>query len=90
MTSSKRILHIHTTDFLPKSGRPAKISDQQLKTLVKTVEDKTGVSQHRLGRQFDVNHSAISRVLKAPTSVKVLKRKTAAKYSNEDQQRQAQ
>ena len=86
----KKYSTYHRTNFLPKSDRPSKTSDQQLKTLMKTVENKTRVSQRRLARRFAVNHSTISRVLKARTSVKILKRKTAPKYSNEDQQRRAQ
>ena len=58
-----------TIHFLPKSGRPSKISDKQLKALVQTVENKTGVSQHRLGRRFGIHYSTISRVLKSRTSV---------------------
>jgi hypothetical protein len=34
-----------TTKFLPKSGRPSKISDKQVKALVKSVNNKTGISQ---------------------------------------------
>jgi transposase len=37
-----------TTTFFPKSGRPAKISTQQVKSLVKKVNNKTGVSQRKL------------------------------------------
>lgn len=44
-----------TTDFLLRSGRPSKISDKQLKALVQTVENKTGVSQRRLRRRFSVH-----------------------------------
>jgi transposase len=79
-----------TTTFLPKYGRSSKISDQQVKILVKTVNNKTGISQRKLGRRFGVAHSTISRVLKKRTQIKILKRKNASKYSNEGQQRRAQ
>lgn len=79
-----------TTDFLPRSGRPSKISSKRLKSLIHAVENKTGVSQRRLGRRFRVHQSTISRVLKTRTSVRVLKRQTAPKYSNDDQERRAQ
>lgn len=79
-----------TTDFLPKSGRASKISNKQLKTLVEAVENKTGISQRRLGRRFSVHQSTICRVLKNRTGVKVLKRKTAPRYSNDDQERRAE
>ena len=79
-----------TTDFFPKSGRKPKISDQQLKVLVKSVDNKTGISQRKLARKFGVSQSTVSRTLKNRTQVKILKRKTAPKYSNEDQERRAQ
>jgi transposase len=66
--------HGKTTFFL-KSGRPTKISTQQVKTLVKTVNNKTGISQRKLARRFAVSQSTISRVLK---------RKSVPKYSGED------
>lgn len=78
-----------TTDFFPRSGRPSKISSKLLKSLVQAVENKTGVSQRRLGRRFGVHQSTISRVLKIRTSVRVLKRQTAP-YSSYDQERRAQ
>ena len=54
----------NSTNYLPKTGRPKKISDQELKTLVRLIDNKVGVSQHRLGRRFGVNQSTISRNLK--------------------------
>ena len=45
----------NSTNYLSKTGRPKKISDQELKTLVRLVDNKVGVSQHRLGRRFGVN-----------------------------------
>ena len=78
------------TSFLPKSGRPNKISEKQLKTLVKLVDNKTGVSQRQLSRRFGVAQSTISRNLKKRTNVKILKRKNAPKYTNEEQQRRTQ
>ena len=78
-----------TTQFLPKPGRPSKISEKQLKALVKAVDNKTGVSLRRLGRRFGVHYSTISRVLRSRTLVRVLKRKSAPKYSNADQENRA-
>jgi transposase len=78
------------TSSLPKSGRLTKISDKQLKMLVKAVNNKTGISQRRLGRRFDVAQSTISRILKKRTDVRILKRTTAPKYTNEEQQQRAQ
>ena len=78
------------TSFLSKSGRPTKISNKQLKMLVKTVNNKTGISQRRLGRRFGVVQSTISRILKNRTNVRILKRTTAPKYTNDEQQRRVQ
>ena len=54
----------NSTNYLPKPGRPKKISDQELKILARPVDNKVEVSQHRLGRRFGLNQSAISRNLK--------------------------
>jgi len=82
--------HKHnSTNYLPKTGRPKKISDQELKTLVRLVDNKVGVSQRRLGRRFGVNQSTISRNLKKRTSVRVYKRRSAPKYISDDQQKRA-
>ena len=48
-----KYLTYNTTEFRPKSGRPRKISDQKLRSLVKCVEDRVGVSQRRLARRFN-------------------------------------
>lgn len=42
------------TSFLLKSGRPTKISDKLLKSLVKLVDNKTVISQRKLGQRFSV------------------------------------
>ena len=79
-----------TTTVLSKSGRPPKISDKEVQSLVKTVNNKTGISQCRLGRQFAVHQSTISRPLKKRTSVKIFTRRKAPKYRNENQKHRAQ
>ena len=48
-----------------------------------------GVSQRRLGRRFGVSESTISHHLKKQTSVRICKRRSAPKYTNEDQQQRA-
>ena len=72
-----KYIKYNTTEFRPKSGRPRKISDQKLRSLVKSVEDRAGVSQRRLARRFNVSQSTISRNLKARTSVRVYQRRSA-------------
>lgn len=79
-----------TTTFLSKSGRPPKISDKEVQSLVKTVNNKTGISQRRLGRQFGVHQSTISRTLKKRTSVRIFTRRKAPKYRDENQKHRAQ
>ena len=68
-----------------KSGRSPKISDKEVQSL-----DKTGISQHRLGRQFGVHQSTISRILKKRTSVKIFTRRKAPKYRDENQKHRTQ
>ncbi len=50
-----RILKKYTkhakTTFFPKSGRPPKISNRQVQSLVKKVNNKAGISQRKLARQ---------------------------------------
>ena len=74
---------------MPKSARPKKFSEQQLRTLAKLVSNKVGLSQRRLGRRFGVIQSTISRHLKKQTSVRIYERRSAPKYKNEDQQQRA-
>ena len=79
-----------TTTFLSKSGRPSKISDKEVQSLVKTVNNKTGIGQRRLERQFGVHQSTISRTLKKRTSVKIFTRRKAPKYRAETPKHRAQ
>ncbi|CAF3287509.1 unnamed protein product [Rotaria socialis] len=70
----------NSTNYLPKTGRPKKISDQELKTLVRLVDNMVGVSQRRLGRRFELNQLIVSPNLRKRTSVPVYKRRSAPKY----------
>ena len=73
-----------TTTFLSEFGRPPKISDKEVQSLV-----KTDISQCRLGRQFSVHQSTISRTLKKSTSIKIFTRRKAHKYQDENQKHRA-
>lgn len=84
-----KYLKYNAIQFRPKSGRPRKISNQQLQSLVKSVENRVGVSQRRLARRFNVTQSTISRNLKTRTSVRVYKRRSAPKYTSTDQENRA-
>ena len=83
--------NVHKTrTFLSKSGRPGKISDKEVQSLVKAVNNETGISQRRLGRQFGEHQSTISRTLKKRTSVEIFTRRKAPKYRDENQKHRAQ
>ncbi|CAM4847475.1 unnamed protein product [Rotaria magnacalcarata] len=71
------------------SGRPYKISDEQLDGLVKSVNNRCGLSQRKLGRRFGVHHSTISRTLRKRTSVVIRKRRKAPKMNSKDQENPA-
>ncbi|CAF4181444.1 unnamed protein product [Rotaria magnacalcarata] len=74
---------------MPKSDRPYKISDEQLDGLVKSVNNRCGLSQRKLGRRFWVHRSTISRTLRKRTSVVIRKRRKAPKMNNKDQENRA-
>ena len=56
-----------TTGFFPKSSRPTKTSGQKLKVLVKSVNNKTGISQRKRAVQFGISQSIVSRTFTLPT-----------------------
>ena len=87
---SKRDDERRTTKFLPKSGRPSRLSNKDVQALVKSVNNKTGISQRRIARRFEVHQLTISRTLKNKTTVKIYTRKSAPKYRNENQTKRAQ
>ena len=68
------------TNFLPKFGRPSRLSNKDLQALVKSVNNKTGISQRRLARRCGVHQSTISLTLKNKTTVKIYTRKSTPKY----------
>ena len=78
-----------TTKYLSKSGRPRKISEKQLNSIVKSVNNRCGISQRKLGRRFGVHHSTISRNLRKRTAIVIRKRRKAAKMSSDDQENRA-
>ena len=76
-----------TTNFLRKSGRPSRLSNKDVQALVKSVNNKTGISQRRLVRRFGVHQSIFSRTLKNITTVKIYTRKSTLKYRNVNQKK---
>ena len=75
-----------TTD-LPRSGRPVKLSNRKLASLVRKVNNKAGVSQRQLAKHYNVAQSTISRNLKKRTKVRIYKRTKAPKYSKSQWER---
>jgi len=73
----------------PRSGRPLKLSDKKLKQIVKSVNNRTGVSQRELAKDSHVHHSTISRNLRKRTSIRIRKRRTAPKMDSQDQDKRA-
>ena len=65
----------------PGSGRPDKLSKQQLTRLERLTDQKTGIWLRKISPKFDVDISRISRHLKA-IGITYRKRKWAAKYTD--------
>ena len=75
------------TTGLPRSGRPVKLSNRKLASLVRKVNNKAGVSQRQLVKHYNVAQSTISRNLKRRTKVRIYKRTKAPKYSKSQWER---
>ncbi|CAF2010649.1 unnamed protein product [Rotaria magnacalcarata] len=69
----------------PRSGRPLKLSNKKLNDIVKSVNNRSGISQRKIGRRFHVHHSTISRNLRRRTSIRIRKRQTAPKMDNDEE-----
>lgn len=52
-----------TTERKPKSGRPPKFNEDDLKKLKKSVDHRTGMSQRKLATKFNVSQPTIGRSL---------------------------
>ncbi|CAF2108275.1 unnamed protein product, partial [Rotaria magnacalcarata] len=73
----------------PRSCRPVKLSDKVLNNVVKSVNNRTGVSQRKIARRFNVHQSTISRNLRRRTSICIRKRRSAPKMNSKDQEKRA-
>ena len=82
----KKCLQYGTTKDLSRSGRPLKLSKKNLNNIVKSVNNRCGLSQRKIERQFKVHYSTISLNLQRRTSVVIRKRRKAPKINNEQQQ----
>lgn len=85
----KKYLKYDTMKDRTRSGRPVKLSDKDLKVIVKSVNNRCGLSQRKIARRFRVHQSTISRNLRRRTSVRIMKRRVAPKMDNEDQEKRA-
>ena len=56
-----KYLRYGTTKDQTRSGRPLKLSNKKLNDIVKSVNNRSGISQHKIRRRFHVHRSAISR-----------------------------
>ena len=78
-----------TTKDQPRNGRPLKLSNKMVKSIVESVNNRCGVSQRKLARRFRVHQSTISRNLQRRTSICIRKRHKAPKMDSEDQEKRA-
>ena len=82
----KKYLQYGTTKDPSRNGRPLKLSKKNLNNIVKSVNNRCGLSQHKMERWFKVHYSTISRNLQRRTSIAIRKRRKAPKMNNEQQQ----
>ena len=85
----KKYLSHGTTKFLPRKGRPFKINNKQLNGLVKTVNNKNGISQRQIARCFKVHQATISRKSRKRTSIVIRKRRKTPKMDSKDQEKRS-
>ena len=63
----EKYLQYGTTKDLSRSGRPLKLSKKNLNNIVKSVNNRCGLSQRKIARRFKVHYSTISRNLQRRT-----------------------
>ena len=82
-----KYLRYGTTKDQRRGGRPLKLSDKKLNDIVKSVNNRSDISQLKIGRRFHVYHSTFSRNFRKRTSIRIRKRRTAPKMDSEDQEK---
>ena len=82
----KKYLQYETTKDLSRSSRPLKLSKKNLNNIVKSLNNRCGLSQRKIARRFKMHYSTISRNLQRRTSIVRRKRRKAPKMNNEQQQ----
>ena len=83
----KKYLQYGTTKDLSRSGRPLKLSEKNLNNIVKSVNNRCGLSQRKIARRFKAHYSTISSNIRRRTSIVIRKRRKAPKTDNEQQVR---
>ncbi|CAF1261407.1 unnamed protein product [Rotaria sordida] len=83
----QRYLQFKTTKDLPRSGRPRKLSDKQMKTMARNLNNKSGISHRVLSIHYNVHYRTIGRNLKQRTNIRPRKRIKAPKYVKEQGKR---
>lgn len=84
--SINRVVNNQSTQDKKRSGRPTTWTADKKRKLKRLVNHRTGISQRRLGRKFDVHHTTICRQL-AKMSISYRKREKTPKYKPDQQQR---
>ena len=79
-----KYLKYGTTKDQPRSGLPLKFYDKILKNIVKSVNNRSGVSQRKIGRRYHVHQSNVSRHLRKRTSIHIRKRQTPSKMDSKN------
>ena len=85
----KRYLTYNTTKDRVRSGRSVKLSDKNLTDIVKSDNNRCGISQRKIGRRFNVHQSTILRNLRKRTSIVIRKREKTPKMNNKEQEKRA-
>ncbi|CAF3473255.1 unnamed protein product [Rotaria socialis] len=78
-----------TTKDRRRTGRPLKLTTEHIQNLVKSVNNRCGLSQRKMARRFQVHQSTISRNLRRRTAVVIRKRRKAPKMDNKEQENRA-
>ncbi|CAF4550535.1 unnamed protein product [Rotaria socialis] len=85
----QRYVQFKVTTDLPRSGRPRKLNNKQMKSIAFTVNNNSGISHRILSRRYNVDHRTIGRNLKQRTHIRPRQRIKAPKYVK-DQEKRAQ
>ncbi len=76
----QRYSQFKTTKDLPRSGRPRKLSDKQMKTMAFNLNNKSGISHRILSGRYNVYYTTIGKNLKQRIDIRPRKRIKAPKY----------